>query len=365
MIYDAELFTVGPDEVVVTFRTDGEETLTTRAGDQAVATSGPYHSARITGLEPDTQYDLEVEGAGASDLLPARITTLARPSGRLIATVATVNDVHFGEKECGKLGLEEEVGPVFSTPPGETPYWEVMNAGAISEIGALDPDAVLVKGDLTSAGTELEYELFLDAYSRLPRMHHVRGNHDADLSETIAPDPVHVQLDGVALAMLDTVRPHLERGRVSREQLEWLDAIATDNTGPVFVFGHHQLWSPDSPERNEHYFGVNPDDSDAVCEIVARHENIVGYFAGHTHRNRIRHFGTARNIPMVEVACVKDYPGAWAEYRIYENGYVQLGRRISTPDAMHWTEQTRHMFADLYRDYALGSLADRCFTYTY
>ena len=31
---------------------------------------------------------------------------------------------------------------------------------------------------------------------------------------------------------------------------------------------------------------------------------------------------------MVEVACVKDYPGAWAEYRVYDGGYTQIVRRI-------------------------------------
>ena len=42
-----------------------------------------------------------------------------------------------------------------------------MNAGAIAEIDALDPDAVVVKGDLTNLGTEEEYELFVNAYSQL------------------------------------------------------------------------------------------------------------------------------------------------------------------------------------------------------
>jgi len=57
---------------------------------------------------------------------------------------------------------------------------------------------------------------------------------------------------------------------------------------------------------------------------------------------------------------VKDYPGAWAEYRVYEGGYTQITRRVSTPEAMAWTEKTRAMFAGLYRDYALGTLSDRC-----
>ena len=36
---------------------------------------------------------------------------------------------------------------------------------------------------------------------------------------------------------------------------------------------------------------------------------IVGYFAGHTHRNRVRRFAATGDVPWVEVACVKDYPG--------------------------------------------------------
>ena len=62
---------------------------------------------------------------------------------------------------------------------------------------------------------------------------------------------------------------------------------------------------------------------------------------------------------------MKDYPGAWAEYRVHEGGYTQLVRRIATPAAMAWTEQTRSMFAGLYRDYALGRLTDRSFTYSW
>jgi hypothetical protein len=98
---------------------------------------------------------------------------------------------------------------------------------------------------------------------------------------------------------------------------------------------------------------------------VHRRENIVGYFAGHTHRNRVRRFAAARDVPFVEVACTKDYPGAWGEYRVYEGGYTQMVRRATAPAAMVWSEKTRRMFAGLYRDYALGPLGDRCFTELY
>jgi predicted phosphodiesterase len=363
VIHDAELFTVGPDEVVVTFRTDDEARVTTAVGTQEVTTTGPYHSARVTGLEPETEFPLVVDGVDASELLPATVTTLAAPPGRHVATIATVNDVHFGEEECGKLGTPEELGPVFVSEPGEPPYWETMNAGAIEEIGALDPDAVVVKGDLTNLGADWEYELFVGAYSALgPRMRHVRGNHDAMITEQIAPGYFAIELDGVTLAVLDTVRPGTDRGRIPAEQLEWLDALAGATNAPVLVFGHHHPWDPNAHERNDLYFGINPDDSEQLCAVIARHENIGGYFAGHTHRNRVRRFPQARNVPIVEVACVKDYPGAWAEYRVHTGGYTQLARRIATPAALAWTEKTRHMFAGLYRDYALGRMRDRCFT---
>jgi predicted phosphodiesterase len=362
VLHDAELFTVGPDEVVVTFRTDTSTEIATTVGERTVTSAGVYHSVRVTDLEPATEYPLQVDGVDASPLLPASVTTLPQPAGRLLATIATVNDVHFGETECGKLGTPEELGPVFTAEPGEPPYPHVMNAGAIAEMAALDADAYVVKGDLTDRGTEAEYEQFVEAYSQLgARMYHVRGNHDAMHTEQIAPGHFAVELDGVTLAVLDTVRPTTDRGLVTPEQLAWLDELAGAASGPVLVFGHHHPWDPESHDRNETYFGINPDDSEALCDVIARHESIVGYFAGHTHRNRVRHFPRARNVPIVEVACVKDYPGAWAEYRVYEGGYVQLARRISTPDALAWTEKTRAMFAGLYRDYALGTLADRCF----
>ena len=239
-----------------------------------------------------------------------------------------------------------------------------MNAGAIAEIEALDPDAVLVKGDLTDLGSDEQYDEFVRAYTQLgARMHHFRGNHDAMITDTIAATgPFTVELDGVTLATLDTVRPGSEHGRIANNQLEWLEELARESTKPVLVFGHHHPWDPSSTERNDDYFGINPDDSEALCAVINRCDAIAGYFAGHTHRNRVRRFDAARRVPIVEVACVKDYPGAWAEYRIHEGGYTQLVRRIAAPAAFAWTEKTRNMFAGLYRDYALGAQSDRCFT---
>src|SRR6266545_3198785 len=354
-VHDAELMTVGPDEAVVTFRTDGDEAVTTRVGDAEVTTTGPYHSARVMGLDPGTRYALEVDGAVHGEWLPASFTTLERPGGRLLATIATANDVHFGEVECGRLGDlgAEELGPILRAEPGDPPYPQVMNGAVIEEMRALDPDVVVVKGDLTDAGTEDEFEAFLDAYGALgERMHWVRGNHDVKTDPNFAAGyaPYDVQVDGVTLAVVDTVIPGTDRGELSADQVAWLNDLAGSTSGPVLVFGHHHLWN------------LAADDREALAEVIARRENIAGYFSGHTHRNRVRRFPHARNVPFVEVACTKDYPGGWGEHRVYEGGYTQMMRRAAARDAMAWTEKTRRMFAGLYRDYALGPLADRCFT---
>ena len=328
----AELTTVGPDVAVVH-----------EAGEVR----------RYDGLQPDADHELE----------GFAFRTLPEP-GELLATFATVNDVHFGEEVCGLID-GSDVGPVFRSEPGEDPFPEVMNRGAVAEMAAIDPMAVVVKGDLTSNGTQEEYDAFLAAY--LPafgeRLTVVRGNHESYHRAPFAAEPFQeVTLPGATLAVVDTSRDGDVGGSVSAEQLDWLDELGARADRPVLVFGHHHLGDPESHEKADRTFGVNLDDSARLLEVVARRPRLKGYFAGHTHRNRVRHFGPTGDVPWVEVACVKDYPGTWAEYRVHEGGIVQIAHRISSPEALRWTEKTRHMYHGLYRDYALGRLADRCFT---
>lgn len=361
-VVHAELMSVGPDEVVATFITAPGEHVSTRVGEREVVTEGPFHDARVAGLEPDTEYALDIEGVTPDGRwLPARVRTLARPGGRLVATIATANDVHFGETECGKTGdpATDVIGPVLSSAPGEPPYPEVMNGAVVDEMLALDPDVVVVKGDLTDTGKAEEYGAFLACYGRLgARMHHVRGNHDAMRDPELARQgaPYAVVLDGVTVAVLDTVVPGHVGGALDDEQRGWLDDVASATPDPVLVFAHHPAWNPDPR------YGLRADDHAALLALFARRENIVGYLAGHTHSNQVVRSPLGRGVPCVEVACTKDYPGAWAEYRVYEDGYTQVVRRVSAPPAREWSERARHMLQGIYRDLVLGTIDDRCFT---
>ena len=137
----------------------------------------------------------------------------------------------------------------------------------------------------------------------------------------------------MTLAVLDTVVPGHDRRRAHRRPAShWLDDLAGghDRSG-ARVRRTTTSWDLDATDRTPTTSASTPDDSEALVAVVARRENIVGYFAGHTHRNRVRRFAAARDVPFVEVACAKDYPGAWAEYRVYEGGYTQVVRRIAAP----------------------------------
>jgi predicted phosphodiesterase len=336
-----EVTTVADDHAVIFWPADAET--------GQAATCKQYD-----GLEPDTPYEFD----------GVRFRTLPRPGGERLATVATVNDVHFGETVCGYESSMPEAGPTFSSLPGEPPYPEMMNGAAVEEITALDPDAVVVKGDLTADGLDEEYAAFLACYQGAfgDRLHHIRGNHDAYRGQTYAPaEPFAVTLPGVTLAVLDTTTPFSASGSLDADQLAWLDDLAAEADDGVLVFGHHHAWAPGSRNRPETYFGIRPDDSEAFVAVAARRPAIRGYFAGHTHRNRVRHFEDTGPMPWVEVACVKDFPGAWAEYRIFEGGILQVFHRIRRPDALDWSERTRRMFGGLYEAYAFGRLEDRCF----
>jgi 3',5'-cyclic AMP phosphodiesterase CpdA len=323
--------------------------VTTVASDLVVLHDGA-RVERHEGLAPDTEHRI-------GDLT---VRTLPRPPGELLCRIATVNDVHFGEVEAGRIDDHHE-GPIQRTAPGEAPYPETMNRAAVAEIAAIAPEAVVVKGDLTNDGEDDELAAFEQCYRGAfgDRLHAVRGNHDAYRGQDVYAGDRWIEVPGAAIALLDTVIPEHTTGSLRRDQLEWLEDHAAAADRPVLVMGHHQQWI--GGNRSDDYFGLHPDASEALAAAMARHRRIVAYTAGHTHRHRVRR--SAGDVLSIEVGCVKDFPGTWAEYRVHEGGVEQVVHRISSPDALAWSERCRYLYRDFgvdYESYALGRLEDRC-----
>ena len=168
---------------------------------------------------------------------------------------------------------------------------------------------------------------------------------------------------GVTVALLDTAIPDSASGRVTADQLDELDDLAADARRAPCSCSATTIRGIRRPhERPDSYFGINPDDSEAP----GRGHRPPTRTSAATSPATPTATGSAASpppatCPYVEVACVKDYPGAWAEYEVYEGGIVQLHHRISTPEALDWTERTRAMFFGAYPEYSFGDLDDRCF----
>jgi 3',5'-cyclic-AMP phosphodiesterase len=326
-------------------------------------TSATFHRGTdvevVDGLDPATGY----ERNGVA------LTTLPRPSGALRCRIATVNDTHFGETEAGRLGASDR-GPIQRPAPGAPPYPEVMNRAAVAEIAVCDRTgpfaAVVAKGDLTAVGDPAEFAAFEACYRPAfgERLHAVRGNHDCVVGQTDYSGDTWLALGGLAVAVLDTAVPGHDHGMLDVDQLDWLDTLATESTEPVLVLGHHPQFlgaAGDNPA-----FMLSPASSTALDELFARREAIVAYAAGHTHRHRVQWAGGG--VPSIEVGCVKDFPGTWAEYEVYDGGMLQIVHRISTADALAWSERCRTLYSDFgldYTAYALGRIEDRCFPIHY
>ena len=166
--------------------------VTTVADDLVVVHDGPT-VYRYDGLTPSTTYTFN----------GVEVTTLARPNGALLGTFATVNDVHFGELECGRIDNDPK-GPIQRSRPGEPPYPEIMNRGAVAEITALNPHHVFVKGDLTCFGSEEEFVAFENCYSQFGgKLHVIRGNHDSYLGQHRYDEDQWIEMPGICVALMD------------------------------------------------------------------------------------------------------------------------------------------------------------------
>jgi len=299
-------------------------------------------------LEPSTSYDLD----------GVQATTLACPGERL-ATVATTNDVHFGEQRCGVVD-GADIGPVCSVPDGAEGYPEMMSRHGVSEIAACRPDLVVVKGDLTADGTDAQYQAFLGCYDPAfgERLLHVRGNHDCYRHQQFAEVPFQERaVPGAVVALLDTCRPGKVNGELHPQQLDALDELGARADRPVIVLGHHPIWDAQVEPRHDAVFGLLPGSTEALIAVMARRPALVTYAAGHTHRT---HVVEVDGVPYVEVAALKEFPGAWCEYQIFDGGILQVVRRLRHPEALAWSEQTSAMYQGAFRDYAYGSLHERC-----
>jgi hypothetical protein len=344
---------------------------------------------RIEGLEPGTSHTLTIEAEGAEPatpdaFLPERFETLAAPRAEMVASFATMNDLHFGEPRFGGTLLENgDYGPDApgfpSTHAGETdvPYWRFMNDDAIAEINAADVDATFIKGDIADRGLPEQFGFAAESFAKFEQPHHAfLGNHDyyavedglevdgyALLGQPRAPRSV--ELGGWQVILLETVEPGEHHGVFGEARRAWLAQAleaTRESATPTLVMMHHQPVPPQYANSYPNNIGMEPADSVALFELLAAHPQLRGVLIGHTHRNRVRRYAPTGSLPFIEVQCTKDYPGGFGHYTLYEDGsFRQEVRRTSSPRALAHSTKCRDFFRGGYRSFSLGTLAERSF----
>ena len=320
----------------------------------------------FSGLAQSERYAVVIDGAEHTS-----ITTLNRPAGRLVAKVATVSDLHVGQRRNGRL---PRVHVLAETGPVDHHAGHAMAClrAAVAEINAWNPDLVLVKGDIAHTNAAEEYDLAFGALGRLTApLLATAGNHDggdyqgADFAIEAtrlgqAADQVHVRdLGSWRIVVADTVVTGKRTGTFTKSG-EAIVQACQEWDGPCLVALHHQLMR----RRVPHYVptGIPSVEAEPFLRRLLAANPRVLVTSGHTHRHRTRRHGS---VVVTEVGSTKDYPGTWAGYELYEGGVVQTVHRIADPEALMWNERTRQAALGIWGWWAPGTLADRCFSHVW
>ncbi|HEY7792539.1 MAG TPA: metallophosphoesterase [Gaiellaceae bacterium] len=190
--------------------------------------------------------------------------------------IAQISDIHVG----GPLTLGREEFDLI-----------------VRRVEELDPDVVVVAGDLTTAGYDWEFEeavAWLDRI-RFPKLV-IPGNHDARnvgylQFERRIGEPysrLRIELDperaerlgatGVTIVGLDSSEPDLDEGRIGRDRYPWIREQFTDPDDIRIVAVHHHLVSIPGTGRERN---VVQDAGDLLLTLLDLDVDVV--LSGHKH----------------------------------------------------------------------------------
>ena len=259
----------------------------TRGSQQVLQDNRPSHRRR----------DVQTRRAAHTESAAARKST-ARPDPPML--IAHLTDPH--------IGLDTATWPDHPGPAE-------MLRRAFARVRGLDPapEVLLLSGDLTDAGREVDYDTLrallkqeLSAHADGgPRVLCIPGNHDdpaaahgvlGELMPVAADAPagcmcLRVEHGGLHFIGLDTVVPRQPHGALGAAQLDWLARALQRAAGlPVIVLLHHPPLVT----------GIDAMDACGLLQggaelarLVAAHGGVQLIAAGHMHRPIVGALGGA------------------------------------------------------------------------
>jgi 3',5'-cyclic-AMP phosphodiesterase len=161
---------------------------------------------------------------------------------------------------------------------------------AIVEVNELEPDVVIVSGDLTGDGLRDEYVAAREALNQIAckRMIVIPGNHDSrnvgyvHFEELFGERRSELHADGISILAVDSTEPDLDHGVIGRGRYQWIEERfgaqeSQDSYLRIFVLHHHLLPVPGTGrERN-----VVHDAGDTIECLLRADVHLV--LSGHKH----------------------------------------------------------------------------------
>jgi len=155
----------------------------------------------------------------------------------------------------------------------------------IEKINEIEPEIVVVTGDLTESGYAFEFERAKGYIERIECGVKVviPGNHDARnvgylaFEEIFGPRSKAERYGGITIVGVDSTQPDLDDGHVGREKYEWIEKCLKTSDFKVVALHHHLIPVPKTGrERNI------PMDAGDVLELLIRCETDL-VLCGHKH----------------------------------------------------------------------------------
>jgi 3',5'-cyclic-AMP phosphodiesterase len=159
---------------------------------------------------------------------------------------------------------------------------------AIVEVNELEPDVVIVSGDLTGDGLRDEYLAARQALDQIAceRMIVIPGNHDSrnvgyvHFEELFGERRSEMHAEGISILAVDSTEPDLDHGVIGRGRYQWIEerfGAAQESYLRIFVLHHHLLPVPGTGrERN-----VVHDAGDTIECLLRADVHLV--LSGHKH----------------------------------------------------------------------------------
>ena len=159
-------------------------------------------------------------------------------------------------------------------------------AAAVDAVRGLEPDAVVVTGDLADHASDEEYRQLHELLAPIGAPYHLLpGNHDDRRAFNHLGEPVQysVDLGPLRLVVVDTTIPGQDGGALDGGRLDWLEQeLASAPEQPTLIAMHHPPLVLGIPVWDR--IGLDPSDRRALAEVLGRHSQVRRLIAGHVHR---------------------------------------------------------------------------------